>query len=68
MTRQFPTRGVIYQSKGKHMLSLYEYSVGLVYYRTNNLSMMLHLVSVIVMLSFFLACNKILLKHFKVGW
>jgi hypothetical protein len=51
-----------YQSKGKHMLYLSEYSTGSVYYRTNNLTTILHLVSVIVMLSLFLACNKILLK------
>jgi hypothetical protein len=45
------------------MLYLSEYSAGLVYYRTNNLTRILHLVSVIVMLLLFLAHNKILLKH-----
>ncbi len=58
-----PTKGVIYQSKGKHMLYLSEYSAGSVYYRTNNLIRILHLVFIIVMLSLFLAHNKILLKH-----
>ncbi len=42
MTRQFPTRGVIYQSKGKHMLYTSEYCAGLVNYRTSNLTSILH--------------------------
>jgi hypothetical protein len=33
MMHQFPTRGVIYQLKGKHMLYTSEYSTGSVYYR-----------------------------------
>ncbi len=41
---------------------LSEYSAGLVYYRTNDLTRILHLVSIIVMLSLFLARNKILRK------
>jgi hypothetical protein len=45
------------------MLYMSEYYTGLVYYRTNNLTTILHVVSIIVMLSLFLACNKILLKH-----
>jgi hypothetical protein len=45
------------------MLYLSEYFAGLVYYRTNNSTRILHLVSIIVMLSVFLARNKILLKH-----
>jgi hypothetical protein len=40
------------------MLYLSEYSAGLVYYRTNNLRIILHLLSIIVMLSLFLAHNK----------
>jgi hypothetical protein len=62
MMHQFPTRGVISQSKGKHMLYLSEYSAGLIYYRTNNLTTMLHLVPIIVMLLLISAHNKILLK------
>jgi hypothetical protein len=62
MTHQFPTRDVIYQSKEKHMFYMSEYSTGLVYYRTNDLTTILHLLSIIVMLSIFLACDKILLK------
>jgi hypothetical protein len=45
------------------MLYLSENSAGLVYYRPNYLTRILHLVSIIVMLSLFLARNKILLKH-----
>jgi hypothetical protein len=44
------------------MLYLSEYSAGLVYSRTNNLIMILHLVSIIVMLLLFLARDKIILK------
>jgi hypothetical protein len=45
------------------MLYASEYSDGLNYYRTNNLTTILHLVSIIVMLSLFLARDKILLKQ-----
>ncbi len=44
------------------MLNLSEYSAGSVYYRPNNLTTILHLVSIIVMLLLFLAHDKILLK------
>jgi hypothetical protein len=63
MMRQFPTRGITYQLKGKHMLYTSEYSAGSNYYRTNDLSTILHLVSIFAILSLFLACNKIHLKH-----
>jgi hypothetical protein len=43
------------------MLYLSEYSAGSVFYRTNNSTRILHLVSIIVMLSLFLARDKILL-------
>ncbi len=58
MMHQFPTRGVIYQSKGKNML----YLAGLIYYRTNNSTTILHILFIIVILLFFLSCDKILLK------
>jgi hypothetical protein len=41
------------------MLYTSEYSAGLNYSRTNNLTTILHLVSIIAMLSLLLACNKI---------
>jgi hypothetical protein len=63
MMRQFPTRGITYQSNGKHMLYMSEYSAGSKYYRTNNLTAILHLVSIIAMLLLLLACDKIHLKH-----
>jgi hypothetical protein len=63
MMRQFLTRGITYQLEGKLMLYTSEYSAGSDYYRTKDLTMILHLVSIIVMLLLFLACNKILLKQ-----
>jgi hypothetical protein len=61
---QFPQPHYItYQSKGKHMLYTSEYSAGSNYYRTNNLTTILHLVSIIAMLSLFLTRDKILLKQ-----
>jgi hypothetical protein len=45
------------------MLYISEYSAELVYYGTNYVTTILHLVSIIVMLLLFLARNKMLLKH-----
>ncbi len=58
----------MYQLKEKHMLYLSEYSAGLVYYKTNDLTRILHLVSIIAMLLLFFARDKILLKHVTDWW
>jgi hypothetical protein len=45
------------------MFYTFEYFAGSNYYITNDLTTILHLVSIIVMLLIFLSCDKILIKQ-----